>query len=268
MKVTVLMSVYYRENPLYLEECLESLKVQTLPPSEIVIVEDGPLTEQLYQVLDLWGTILPIRRVKLEINSGLGVALNRGLEACENELVARMDTDDVCHPSRIEKQVEVFTQSNVDICGSWISEFEQNCDIIASFRKTPRSHDEIVRFSHLKNPMNHPSVMYKKSVVMGVGGYDDVLFFEDYHLWLKLIDNGARFYNLEEVLVYMRAGLSQLSRRSGKSYALSELRFFRKIKSDGLLSSFQVLVGILTRVPLRLLPKKYLAILYRKLRES
>lgn len=268
VKFSILLSLYNKEKANYLDECLSSIKNQTVGADQVVIVEDGPLTAELYEMLSRWEEQLPIERVVLENNVGLGKALNHGIKYCKHSLIARMDTDDICHPERFEKQLQIFEKTEVDICGSWISEFEINCDIVTSYRKPPKNHDEIIKFSRLKNPLNHPSVMYRKSAVLNVSGYENVLFFEDYHLWLKLIDNGARFHNIEEPLVLMRAGVSQLSRRGGLKYAFLELDFLKLCRHEGLISIKYVMINAIIRFPLRVLPSKVLGSVYRLIRDK
>lgn len=268
MKFSVLMSLYYKEKATFLDRCLESIEQQTLKPDEIVIVEDGPLTDCLYECLRSWETRLPIVRVRLAENVGLGRALNCGLKVCNNEIIARMDTDDICDLTRFDKQLSVLVGSDVDICGSWVSEFETSCDIITAFRKPPEIHAEIVATSNFRNPLNHPSVMYRKEAVLSVGGYDHVLFFEDYHLWLKLIDRGYKFYNIQEPLVSMRAGISQLSRRGGLNYARFEFAFLKRSSSEGIMRKRHAIRNMLIRLPLRLLPTKSLGKVYRIIRSK
>ena len=267
MMFSVLMSLYHKEKADFLYECLDSIKNQTIKPSEIVIVEDGPLSSELYDCLDSWQSVLPIRRVKLVENLGLGRALNEGLKHCKYDLIARMDTDDICSPLRFERQLGVFLDNAIDICGSWVSEFEDNCEIITSYRYLPESHNEIVSAAQFRNPLNHPSVMYRKAAVIEVGGYDDVFYFEDYHLWLKLIDRGYKFYNIQESLVLMRAGIGQLSRRGGLTYASFEYKFFRRSSKEGIMRKRDAIRNTLVRFPIRLLPMKALSKVYRIIRK-
>ncbi|QYJ83761.1 glycosyltransferase [Shewanella aegiceratis] len=262
MKFTVLMSIYNKETPEHLSQCLNSIFNQTIQPSEIIIVEDGPLNDGLYDELTKWESKLPITRVALQKNSGLGVALNVGLSHCSFKLVARMDTDDICLPDRFEKQLNVFDNQDVDVCGSWISEFENEPDLITAIRTLPESHKDLSSYSKFKNPINHPSVMFRLDKIVNVGGYEDVRFFEDYYLWLKLLDSGSKFYNIQEPLVNMRAGVSQLTRRSGLSYARDEYKFLYKSWNKGFFTFFQFSKCCIFRVPARVLPKNILAKIY------
>ena len=115
---SVLLSVYKKEQPTYLRQSLDSLFSQTLPPDEIVLVKDGPLTPELDAVITEYQTRCTILKViPLTHNQGLGKALNEGLKHCSYELVARMDTDDIAKPERFEKQIRVFTEHpEVDVC--------------------------------------------------------------------------------------------------------------------------------------------------------
>lgn len=265
MQFSVLMSVYIKENSEYLNDCLLSIYNQTLVPHEVIIVEDGPLTLKLLATLDCWESKLSIVRVKLPTNMGLGTALNEGLNHCSNELVARMDSDDICEANRFEIQINEFN-NNIDVCGSWIFEFETCSSLLTGIRKVPKEHIEIEKFAKFKNPINHPSALFKKSMVMSVGGYEDVPYFEDYFLWLKLLHLGANFSNICYPLVKMRAGSGQLTRRSGVSYALKELYFWRLCYSRGYITIFEMIRNMTIRIPLRLFPSTWLALIYRKMR--
>ncbi|MGI1988474.1 glycosyltransferase [Shewanella glacialipiscicola] len=266
MKFSVLMSLYHKERSSFLNECLQSIEAQSISPTEIVIVEDGCLTKSLYDTLDFWEARLPIVRVHLSENLGLGKALNEGIKYCKTDFVARMDTDDICDPLRFEKQLSKIVSVDADVCGSWVSEFETNKEFISAYRKPPETHEEIVATSKFKNPLNHPSVMYRKSAVIDVGGYDDILFFEDYHLWLKLINQGYKFYNIQEPLVSMRAGLGQLSRRGGFAYACLELSFLKKSSREGIMQKRHALRNAVIRFPIRVLPTQMLGKIYKIIR--
>lgn len=266
MNFSVLMSVYHKENPLFLSDALNSVYAQTVKPTEVVLVQDGPLTEELYAVINSWKSKLSVIDVVMASNVGLGEALNQGLQHCSYELVARMDTDDIALPTRFEQQLAVFDSQNIDVCGSWISEFDNDPSVILSIRQVPENHANIKKFAMSKNPMNHPSVMFKKTTVVKCGGYQNILYFEDYYLWLSLIKSGATLYNIPSPLVHMRAGFSQLSRRSGYLYFKREFNFYKNCYKSKLLSLGNVLKNIVLRMPLRLLPKAVIAKIYSLLR--
>lgn len=179
------MSLYYKERPDYLRQSLDSVFNQTLPPDEVVMVEDGPLTDELYHVLDEYETKYPqFKRIPLAVNGGLGKALNEGLKHCSNELVARMDTDDICFPERFEKQIQFMTiNPKTDISSGWIAEFQDDISNIKSIKKVPQSHEEVARYIKSRNPLNHPCVIFRKKAVERANGYQHFPLFEDWYLW-------------------------------------------------------------------------------------
>lgn len=269
MKFSVLMSIYKNEKVEFFVRCMESIwDEQTCKPAEIILVIDGPLYDELYQSIDMWheklGEFFCV--VQLEHNLGLGNALNIGLSHCKNELVARMDTDDIAFPSRFEKQLAAFKSESIDVCGSWVSEFDKDETIIESYRKLPENHEEILKFSKKRNPLNHPSVMYKKSVVESVGSYGKYRFAQDYHLWALLILSDAKFYNIQEPLVNMRAGYSQLERRGGLQYAINEFNIQKEFLRINFINKVQFCFNVFVRFSVRLLPSAFLRTIYQKIR--
>lgn len=267
---SVLLSIYRKEKPEWFNRALHSIwDEQSLKPKEIVLVEDGPLTEELYRVIEDWklrlGTTL--KPVPLEQNRGLGIALNEGLKHCSHPLVARMDTDDIAMPERFKKQIAVFNNIDIDICGSWIDEFSGDENIVLSTRKLPEKHDDIYSFSKKRNPLNHPSVMYKKASVIEAGSYEDMLWFEDYYLWVKLLMQNKRFYNIQESLVRMRSGPEQLARRRSLAYAKKELVLLKSIRQLGHISLLRYVSSVIVRTTVRLLPEKGTKAFYKLLRK-
>lgn len=224
MKFSVLMSVYNKENPEYLDIALESTLVnQTVKPDEVIIVKDGPLTVKLEAIIEQYIYKFPhkIKIVTLSENKGLGTALNEGLKHCSNELVARVDTDDINCIDRFEKQLNIFNNNdNIDIVGGYISEFDKDHTIFTNIKKMPEIHKNIVKMSKHRNPMNHMTVMFKKSSVENSGGYKHIFYLEDYYLWIRMISNNYKFYNIQEILVYARTGSDMVKRRGNKKYII------------------------------------------------
>lgn len=267
---SVLMSIYHKENSSWFNRAMQSIwDEQTVMPSEIILVLDGPLTTELYSVIADWQIKLGdvLRTVPLKKNVGLGDALNIGLQHCTNELVARMDTDDIAHPARFEKQLAIFQEKNIDVCSSWITEFDSDEFAFTGLRKLPEQHEDIAIYAKTRCPINHPAVMYKKTAVEKSGGYQKMMWFEDYYLWVRMLISGARFYNIQEPLVHMRAGIGQLERRSGKEYAKSEILLLVKFRRLGFLSWFEFFKITVLRVPIRLMPKPLIRMAYKFLRK-
>lgn len=269
MKFSVLMSIYYKEKVDYFNRAMQSIwNEQSVKPNEIVLVQDGKLTDELYISIKQWqdklGTIF--KTIVLEENIGLGDALNIGMKECSCELIARMDTDDISLPNRFEKQLKFFENNNIDVCSSWISEFENNENNIVSYRKVPENHNSIVNYFKMRNAINHPAVIYKKAAVEKAGGYKKMIGFEDYYLWVRMMLNGAKFYNIQAVLVNMRAGYGQLERRRGWNYALNELKLLIKFREIGFLNNFEFIKNLLIKFPIRIMPKKIIKYIYGLIR--
>lgn len=215
---SVLISLYYKEKPEYFQECMQSILNQTLLPSQIIIVKDGPLTPELNDAVkgfassdpDLY-TIVPLSK-----NCGLGPALAEGIQHSKFNLVARMDTDDIAVPTRFEKQMQQFEDDpELDICGSNIVEFEGNIHNIVAKREVPLTDKEIKQYQKKRDAFNHMTVMYKKDAVLKAGNYQSVPLMEDTMLWVKMIRTGAKCKNIKEPLVYARVGKDMFSRRGG-----------------------------------------------------
>lgn len=266
-KFSVLMSVYILEQPEYLFTSLESIFNQTCLPDEVVLVQDGPLTDGLYKIISDFIQRYPsLKTISLPQNVGLGSALNEGLRHCSNHLVARMDSDDICKTNRFEEQLKVFAaKPELSVVGSWVDEFSSDPSIIASTRKLPQMPEQVLAFAHSKSPLNHPSVMFKKSTILSVGGYLPFYLFEDYFLWARLLNSGYLFYNIPESLVLMRTGNGLFARRGGWKYAKSEIRLQREFLKMGFIGYFTFMKNVTIRFTVRMMPNKLRAFVYKKL---
>ena len=270
MKFSVLMSIYHKESPQYFDRAMLSVwDEQAIKPNEIVLVEDGVLTDELYQSIEKWREKLNciLKVVSLKRNSGLGNALNIGLEHCSFDLVARMDTDDISLPNRFKKQLEVFKNNSVDVCGSWVGEFNDNESQIVSYRRVPEQHGAIVKFAKSRSPVNHVAAMYKKKSVSSIGNYETQRLTEDYNLWVKLILGGAKFYNIQEPLVNVRVGNGQVERRGGLSNAILEATVQKEFYKIGFLNLYELFRNVIIGFAIRLLPKTLLKIVFKMIRK-
>ena len=247
---SVLMSVYYKENSEYLKQAIESIQAQTFPTDDFVLVCDGPLNQELDSVIKKkqqeMKNILNV--VRLKKNAGLGNALNKGIQQCKNELVARMDSDDISYPDRCEKQLMVFnTYPEISVCSGIVEEFATNPKVVESRRVPPETQEEIREFAKVRNPFNHPCVMYKKPDVEAVGSYKDFYLLEDYYLWVRMIMAGYQGYNLQEPLLHMRAATDMYMRRGGLKYAKTQEKLFRFMKNNGFISKGQYIKNCVIR---------------------
>ena len=249
-KYSVLMSVYHKEKPEYLKQAIESIQAQTLSTNDFVLVCDGQLNEPLDSVIAAkqqeMGESLHV--VRLAKNGGLGNALNEGIEHCKNELVVRMDSDDIAYPDRCEKQIAVFnTHPEVSICSGIVEEFTSDPYTIDAKRVPPETNAEIVEFAKKRNPFNHPCVMYKKSAVEAGGSYQDFYLLEDYYLWLRMLMAGYQGYNIQEPLLHMRAGSDMYLRRAGWKYAKTQAKLFKFMKQQGFIGEGQYIKSCVIR---------------------
>lgn len=247
---SVLMSVYHKEKPEYLRQAIESIQKQSFPTDDFVLVCDGSLNLKLDAVIAAKQQEMDkvLNVVRLAKNSGLGNALNEGIKYCKNELVARMDSDDIAYPDRCEKQMAVFnTRPEVSICSGIVEEFTTDPDVVDTRRVPPENNAEIVEFAKKRNPFNHPCVMYKKSAVEAAGSYQDFYLLEDYYLWLRMLMIGYQGYNIQEPLLHMRAGSDMYLRRASWKYAKTQAKLFKYMKDNGFIGSGQYIKSCVIR---------------------
>lgn len=260
-KYSVLMSLYKKENPEYLRIAIDSMLNQTVAPDEIVLVEDGPLTDELYAVLDDYPML---HRVKNEINLGLGLALNVGLKKCRNELVARMDTDDCSKPERCEKQLQRFLEKPyLAIVGSHIDEFIGDTSNVISQRIVPTTSEEIYKFAKKRSAFNHPAVMYSKTAVLENNGYVDLKRNQDVDLFGRMQFKGYKAENIDEALLWFRSSDELAKRRKSWQNTWSYIATIRKFWKMGY-SSFTdyAIVGI-AQTGMYLMPIKLQNYIYK-----
>jgi glycosyltransferase involved in cell wall biosynthesis len=256
------MSVYFKEKPSYLENCLLSLNRQTLQPSEIVLVEDGVITNELKEVIQKYAEFMPIKSVIIKTNVGLAAALNTGLKCCSNELVARMDTDDVCLPFRFERQVAyMLAHPQVSVSSAWIEEKDEEMSEVLFLKKLPSTHVDILKFSKKRNPISHPVSIFRKTAVMSVGAYPDI-FPEDYALWSLMIVKGFKFGNIPETLLYMRTGPNFMGRR-GLDFFKGEIGLLKYQRAIRFLSFTEFSISLLIRAVIRLAPLDIRVLFYK-----
>lgn len=270
-RFSVLIPVYFKDDPQFFDQALHSIyTTQTTKPSQIVIVIDGPVGRPLQSIIDTWSVVdgVQVTIRQLPFNVGLGKALQIGLNDCLFDYVARMDSDDISHKDRFEDQLACFRRDpNLDICGSNIVEFVTGIENPASLKIVPEYTNDIVKYSYFRNPFNHPSVMFKRTRVYEIGGYQDMPFFEDYYLWIRCIMSDFSFYNIQKNLVFMRAGPGHLSRRSGINYAKFEFQFLSRIRKIGFLSFRRFIFLLLVRCSSRLIPLFLTRFIYSILRK-
>ena len=266
---SVLLSVYKKEQPEFLRKALESIWYeQSLKPSEIVLIKDGPLTAELDAVIEEFKQDKLVKTIALEKNVGLGSALAIGVEHCSNELVCRMDSDDIADSKRFEKQIGYLnSHPKVVLLSANIAEFNDSPDSIVSHRKVPTSYDDILSFAKKRNPMNHMAVVFKKSAVLDAGNYQPFQGYEDYFLWVRILAKGYRAANLNENLVLARTGNNMIVRRQGIKFFKEELRLQKEFMKLDFISRPEYFRNIFLRALPRLMPIFALKLIYKTLRK-
>ncbi len=254
---SVLMSVYLKDNLLYLKESIESILNQTILTNDFVIVKDGPLTDEMNNVLDDYKSKYSfINIISLEKNMGLGKALNEGLKHCKNELVARMDADDYSFKDRIEKQLNYMKKEKIDLLGTQAIEFVDDINKPVQYNKFPLNHDDIVNYAHKRNPYAHPSVIFNKKAVLKAGGYREVYLCEDYDLWIRMIMSGAKCANLDNYLFAVRVNDDFYKRRGGIKYVKSINNLMIMNMQNGFFTKKDYFKNMIIRTIVYLMPNK------------
>lgn len=218
--ISVLMSVYKNDIAENVRIAVESVANQTLKPKQIVMVVDGPVPNEINNVLEeLKQEISYFEVYPLEQNVGLGRAMNIGTSYCKYEFIARMDSDDISLPERFEKQMKCFEEDpKLSLVGSNSQEFIDTLDNLANIKALPERHEDIVEFMKGRCPFVHPSVIMKKEILEKAGGYQHWHYAEDYYLWVRMYLAGAKFYNIQENLINFRINLNTYKRRGGLKY--------------------------------------------------
>jgi len=262
----LLISVYDGDRPDYVRRALRSaVDDQTLRPDQVIIVRDGEVREELAECLsDIRATsMVPVTFVPLDHNGGLGPALNEGLAASRFDVIARMDADDIAMPHRFEAQLPLL--ADADIVGAGLLEFVTDTDHVVGQRVPPLTSEHIARYARMHDPFNHPTVVYRRSAVLAAGGYRDLPLMEDYALFARMIQAGARTANIAEPLIFYRVGETAFRRRGGTDLLRSELRLQLEFRRSGFTSRTEFLRNVLVRGGYRLIPWWLRRAVYRPL---
>ena len=270
MEFSVLMTVYDKEKPYNLRKSLLTSYQQTIKPTEIILVCDGELTQELYDEIERIKSEIPILKVyQLDTNVGSGPASRFGVEKCNTDLIARMDSDDYSVETRFEKQIKAFEENpNLIMVGTNI--LEKNTEFTA-LKTVPEKTEEIREYSKFRNPFNNPSSMMKKEYILKVGNYRKFRYLEDYDLTMRLIhDNPTKdFLNIQEPLVIMQTNNSSYLRRGGLLYVKTEFFLQADFYRRGYISKVELCRNIFIRNIVRVMPNSMRKLIYKKkMRES
>lgn len=254
------MSVYAQDNPFLFDKALNSIFINSLKPSRVLVVTDGPLTSSLNNVLEKYAVEPTLVVHRLEVNKGLASALNDGLKHIKTEFTVRADSDDINYPTRFATLINLL-ESGYDLVGSSILEVDKSGSELA-IRRPPLCQMQIRKFAKRRNPFNHMSVAFRTKVVIEVGGYPDIFLKEDYALWSTLISKGIRMCNSDEVLVRATTGSDFYKRRGGIRYAYAEFAMQKHLISSGLKNPFFALFDGLLRALVFLAPGRIREFVY------
>lgn len=268
---SVAMSVYGNDNAKWFDIALESIINQSVKPNEIVIVVDGPIPQDIHNIINKYTEIcskevITFNIIYLKKNKGLGNALRVAIDNCSNNIVARMDSDDVSLRNRFEEQLKILIQQpSIDIIGGDIAEFINDEENIVSKRVVPITDNAIKNYMKTRCPFNHVSVMYKKSAIISAGGYKDLFWNEDYWLWIRMAENGCIMANTGTVLVKVRVGTDMYKRRGGRKYFASELYLQKYMLKRKIISPLVFIGNIGKRFLVQvLMPNQIRGIIFRK----
>lgn len=263
---SVLMSVYAKDKPEFLRIAIESIYMQSVLPSSIIIVEDGIIPEELSMVIKGFLNKVPkIIPVIQTTNKGLGASLNLGSKYVSTKWIARMDADDICLPNRFEKELKYLkSHPEVDLLGAQISEFADTPDDILEVRRVPINSEKIKKIVKWRNPFNHVTIMIKRSVLIKSGNYQDIIGFEDYDLWNRVIALGYKVHNLDESLVNVRVGDGMYKRRGGINYFKEYIKLKKRAEKLKIINKKEKLISICLMFINIIIPNSLRSFIYRR----
>ncbi len=266
---SILMTVYKNDNPKFVVEAIDSMVKQTVKTDDFVIVCDGPITDELNEVINNFEKenkgLFNVYR--LEKNVGLGAALNYGVKQCKNELIARMDDDDISTNDRCEKQLKLFEEDpDLSLIGAYVYEFDENIQSNLILKKVPTSGEEIIKYSKRKNPFNHSTVMFKKGAILEIGNYSEMRTNQDVNLWVRLINAGYKCINIPEPLVYFRYDMGTLKRRKNYKNVKLLIEIWRDFRKKKYCSWLDYMYVVVRQYAIYFMPMFLLKKLYKRFR--
>ncbi len=264
---SLLLPVYGNDDPAQFARAFSSsVQGQTAPPTEVVLVQDGPVPAALASTIAaaVETSSVPVKHVVIDERGGLANALTVGLATCSHDIVARMDADDVSLSTRFERQLDKLGEG-LDLVGTGMFEFADDTSAVIGRRTPPTGSATIASYARFHDPFNHPTVMYSRAAVNRAGGYEDIGLMEDYWLFARMIQSGARVDNLPDALVMYRVGAGAYSRRGGRQQFRAELSLQRALRSSGFTTRAQFLRNVTVRGLYRFVPVGIRTRLYRRL---
>lgn len=237
-KLAVIQSVYKNDKPEYLRLSVDSILNQTYSNFKLILGIDGDISK------DLRNVIFNVKDERLIIvedktNRGLAAMLNDLLEICHDngyEYIARMDSDDIAVKDRFEKQMAFLLKNpNIDIVGGAINEIDDEGHDRGKITRYPCSAEDCSQFFAKRNPVAHPTVMFRRSFFDKVGWHypTDFVRNEDTRLWHEGYKHGCKIANIPDVVLNFRMTDDMfMQRRNGKTFAKSQLKLRKMIAKD------------------------------------
>lgn len=254
LEFSVLMSIYKNDNAKHFIKAVKSVMNQTVKPNEIVIVIDGKIGDELIQAVEKVKKFNIVTVFPLHENKGLGFALAYGMKKCKYDIIARMDSDDICSPTRFEKQLLCFLEEpKLAMVGGYIQEFSKDLKHLKGIKTAPTTEEEIKKYCKYRCPMNHVTVMFKKQAVQCSGGYKSLPYNEDYYLWIRMLERKYKVINLNQILVYVRVDNNTYKRRGGYQYFKSEFKIQKYMLDKNMIGFICFLFNVSNRFIIQLL---------------
>lgn len=266
LEFSALMCVYGGDNPSYFDQALESVFDQTRQPNEVILVVDGPVTDEIDHVIEKYKVRYDSFYVhRLKENQGHGIARKFGFEKCQYDYVAISDADDINMKNRFEIQMEYFDKEpELGAVSSGCIHFQEDISHIINEELMPQTDAEIKKAMKTRCPMCQASAILNRKAVMEVGGYQDWYMAEDYHLWIRMMLNGARFANVPLSLLYVRTTMKQMERRGGLRYFNSIRKLNKYMYASQIIGIGTYLFNVITRFIVQvLMPRKARAFIRR-----
>lgn len=248
-KYSVLMPLWYKEDMNNLKSSLLSIVNQTVKPDEVVMIKDHRISKEMQDLID---GVFDKSGVEINIyedysldKKGLSSILNFGVQKCRNSLIARMDTDDIADDSRCEAELKEFeNDSELALVGTWVYEFDDDPEDIKALHSVPTGMAEIKRRMKYTNPFNHPTVMFRKEIILACGNYDKNLHKnEDYDLWYRVVSGGYRCKNINKPMLKFRRGEMFNKRRKNREQHLGKIELKKRMLKDGYMTRFEYVVS-------------------------
>lgn len=270
MQCSVVMALYNNDNPEWLKQAIESILNQTTKSNNIVIVRDGTIPEELEKILRAYDDrYKEISIVRLEDNVGAGQARNEGVKHAKHELVAIMDADDISLPNRFELQLAEFKKNpELALVGGQIAEFENTPDNVVGYRKVPTEYDAVRKFARHRSPINHVTIMFKKTAFLAVGGYPKMTRAEDYYMISSLLARSYLICNLQTSIVNCRTSSDNIRRRKTWRNVHENIVSRWKIHKLGTMSLADFCMSSLGQIVLLIMPSSTAKALFKVLLRS